>query len=221
MAPGGRRAREGGVGPVGHTLPHLDSTLRTNTMGHLCPHGGSVKGWLTEGVSSLSSAQGHMWHRAGNDHAVGIPPTTALSPSPSPGSEDVTFGRAFFSSRIWDPLPAPGMGFGKGAGDQLRWDVLPKARCLTPLLLPAGDAGGRLGGWQNLPAGAVQRWRFPRRQLHFHGWDRLQGKCLGGSLAPACGVWQVSDGRGVTKPGYKDVTLVVPICDSASRAPRG
>lgn len=115
----------------------------------------------------------------------------------------------------------PRMGFGEGARDWLRWGVLPEAPCLTPLLLPAGDAGGRLGGRQNLPAGAVQRRRFPRWQLHFHGWDRLQGKCLGDSSAPARGVWQVSDGRGGTKAGYKDVTLVVPICDSSSRAPQG
>lgn len=56
------------------------------------------------------------------------------------------------------------------------------------LSLYAGDAGGRLGGRQDLFAGALQGWRFPGRQLHFHGWNRLQGKCSGGSLAPSWGL---------------------------------
>lgn len=56
-----------GPQPPGCTLPHLDSTSGTNTMGYLCPHGGSVKDWLAEGVSSLSSAQGHAWHREGTE----------------------------------------------------------------------------------------------------------------------------------------------------------
>lgn len=107
-----------------------------------------------------------------------------FSPPLSPGSLDVLF----FPSRIRDLLPAPGMGLlGR------RWATaavgLPSQNLVSNIPPPplTGDAGGRLGGWQNLLAGAVQRWRFPRRQLHLHGWNRLQGKCPGAAFVPGRG----------------------------------
>lgn len=56
--------------------------------------------------------------------------------------------------------------------------ALPTFNLLTLGLLSLGDAGWRLRSWQDLPIGAVQRWRFLGWQFHLNSGDRLQGKVL-------------------------------------------
>lgn len=180
--------------------------------GCLCPHGGSVKSWSGEGVCSLPSAQGHVWCRVGNNPAVG--------PLFSPLGLRTAFGCGFF------PFKHTGSA-ARSQDGALGWGWvtavlgLPSQNTvsnLPPRSLP-GDAGGRLGGRQNLPAGAVQRWRFPCRQLHFHSWDRLQGKCWG-VLGPC--QWQVSDGfcSGVTKCCSNSLKPVILTRASSSWVPQ-
>lgn len=102
-----------------------------------------------------------------------------------------------------------------------RWEIAVEGLEMVPNpLLPsslAGYAGGRLGGRQNLLAGALQRRRLPGGQLHFHRWDRLQGK------SAAAGICQVSDSpcRGTPKRCSSCLKLLVPRpVSAAGRAPR-
>lgn len=180
--------------------------------------------WLGEGVLSCASAQGCAQHRqheqcpvqwlaAGALHCLWLPILLWVLCC------DFRMGFLLFLGlpiRNEDLLLAPGMwllGW--------RWEIAVEGPEMVPNpLLPsslAGYAGGRLGGRQNLLAGALQRRRLPGGQLHFHRWDRLQGK------SAAAGICQVSDRpcRGTPQRCSSCLKLLVPRpVSAAGRAPR-
>jgi len=161
----GRTGGSGVLQPSGRILPRQHPSVFE---GCLCPCGAG------EGVSSPARAQQHAWCRVGDNPAAGPPPSC---PHPPLGLRtsllDVLFSSQGCGVCCWD---------GGSGVETAAVGCSPRHRVSNPPPPPpsrAGDAGGRLGGRQNLPAGAVQGRRFPRRQLHFHRWNRLQGKCPG------------------------------------------